>query len=60
MFHDFLKVSDYGKLSAKFLVGRLRLIEMVEFVSFFFYFLLEQLLIFVLNQNLTCSRRMSI
>ena len=41
-------MSNYGKLSAQFHVGRSRLIEMVGFMPFF-NFLLEQLLKFFLN-----------
>ena len=44
---DFLVVRNYGKLSAKFLSGTSMVIEKVELLSYF-YFLLEQLLEFVL------------
>ena len=35
MFDDLLVVSNYGKLSAQFHVGKLKLIEMVGFLSFY-------------------------
>ena len=54
MFDDFAAVSNYGKLSAQFHVGRSRLIEMVTFILFFFYFLLKQLLNVFSNTQVTC------
>ena len=49
MFDDFSAVSNYGDLSAQFYVGRLKLTEMLGFVSLSFNFLLKQLLKFILN-----------
>ena len=40
----FLVVRNYGKLFAKFLLGISTIIETVGLLSYFFYFLLEQLL----------------
>ena len=48
MYDDFLVVSNYRKLSAKFLSGTLTLLRRWEFCRIF-YFLLEQLLEFVLR-----------
>ena len=44
MFDDFPLVSSYCKLYAQFPVGRSRLTELVGYMSFFFNFLLGQLL----------------
>ena len=48
VFDDFPVLSNNGRLSRQFHVGRSRLIEMVAFLSFFFNFLRKQLLKFVL------------
>ena len=41
---DFLAAWNYGKLSAKFVVSSVRVIDTMGFLSFFFKVLFEQLL----------------
>ena len=46
---DFPAVWNYGKLSAKFIISRIKDIDTVGVLSFSFQVLLEQLLKFLLN-----------
>ena len=57
--NDFPAVWNYGKLSDKILVSRVKDINTVGFLCFFFQVLLEQLLKFLLNSltSLLASRR---
>ena len=53
---DFPAVWNYGKLSAKFLVSSIKVIDTVGFLSFF-KVLLEQLLKFLLKTNPESDKR---
>ena len=48
---DFPAVWNYRKLSAKFLVSSVKVIDTVDFCRFFFLILLEQLLKFLLTNQ---------